>query len=201
MIRILILAAGESRRMGQPKMLLPYAGATIIETVAGTALSSPAEQVVVVLGALEDKIRNAIAHLPVAIAVNRDFHLGMLSSIQCGIRMLMPEPGAVLLMLGDQPTVPVAAIESVIAAWRASDKSIVLPTFGGRRGHPLLIDLRYRDEILRLDPSAGMRALLTSYAGDVLEVPVDTSAILMDIDTPEDYAALTGDAGSSPQHS
>ncbi|MFZ1729389.1 MAG: nucleotidyltransferase family protein [Bacteroidota bacterium] len=201
MIRILILAAGEARRMGQPKMLLPYAGATIIEAVANTALASPVQQVVVVLGALEERIRLVLDHLPVSIAVNRDFQLGMLSSIQCGLRMLTPDPGAVLLMLGDQPTVPVEVVESVIKAWEASDKGIVLPTYRGRRGHPLLIDLRYREEILRIDPSAGMRALLSSHAGDVLEVPVDTSAILKDIDTPEDYAALTGDGGTSPQHS
>lgn len=192
MIRILILAAGESRRMGQPKMLLPCSGATIIETVAVTALASSAEEVVIVLGAMEESIRQAISHLPVVIAVNTEFRLEMLSSIQCGIRGLPPDTDAVVLMLGDQPTVPVEVIEQVIAAWRSSGKGFVLPTYGGRRGHPLLIDLRYRDELLRLDPSAGMRAMLTAHGEDVLEVPVDAPAILTDIDTPEDYATLTG---------
>ncbi|MFA6232714.1 MAG: nucleotidyltransferase family protein [Bacteroidota bacterium] len=192
MIRILILAAGESRRMGQPKMLLPCSGATIIETVAVTALASSAEEVVVVLGAMEESIRQSITHLPVVIAVNTEFLLGMLSSIQCGIRTLPSDTDAVLLMLGDQPTVPVEVIEEVIAAWRSSGKGFVLPTYGGRRGHPLLIDLRHRDELLRLDPSAGMRAMLAAHVEDVLEVPVDAPAILTDIDTPEDYAALTG---------
>ena len=196
MIRTLILAAGESRRMGQPKMLLPFSGATIIEAVVHSALASAADEVMVVLGAGEEKIRNAIAHLPVEIAVNTEYRLGMLSSIQCGFRSLPTGTCAMVIMLGDQPTIPAQAVDRVIDAWRQSCKGLVLPVYDGRRGHPLLVDMRYRTEVLNLHPSAGMRSILTSHTADILEVPMDIPAVLKDIDTPDDYAKLTGNKGA-----
>jgi len=196
MIRVLILAAGESRRMGQAKMLLPFPGGdTILETVVRAALASSADNVTVVLGAMEEKIREAIDHLPVAVAHNKDYRLGMLSSIQCGIRGLPRDTRAAVIMLGDQPTIPMEVIDRVIEAWRLSGKGFVLPTHGGRRGHPLLLDMRYREEVLLLDPAAGMRFFLAAHGEDILEIPVDTSAVLKDVDTPEDYAELVAGKG------
>ncbi len=193
MIHALILAAGESRRMGRAKMLLTYRGSTIIEAVVATARSSLASGVTVVLGAREEEIRAAIAHLPVSIAVNADYRLGMLSSIQCGITSLPPETRAVLLMLGDQPAIPVQAVNAVIDAWKTSGLGFALPTFGGQRGHPLLMDLRYRDAVLALAHDAGMRALLSIHADQILHVPVESPAVLKDVDTPEDYSRLKAD--------
>ncbi len=196
MIRVLILAAGESRRMGQAKMLLPFLGGySVLESVARTALASSADNVTVVLGAMAEKIREAIAHLPVEVAHNQEYPLGMLSSIQCGIRELPRDTSATVIMLGDQPTIPTEVIDRVIEAWRSSGKGIVLPTHGGRRGHPLLLDMRYREEVLLLEPSAGMRSMLAAHGEDILEIPVETSAVLKDIDTPEDYAELVAGKG------
>lgn len=195
MIRALILAAGESRRMGQPKMLLPFGGATIIEAVAHAALASVADDVSVVLGAGKEIIRKTIAHLPVEVVVNTEFHLGMLSSIQCGFHSLPADTQATVIMLGDQPTIPSEAVDRVIDAWRQSGKGLVLPVYDGRRGHPLLVDMRYREQVLNLHPSAGMRTILTSHTTDILEVPVDIPAVLKDIDTPDDYVKLTGNKG------
>ena len=191
MISVVILAAGESTRMGQPKMLLPFSGSTIIETVVRTALASSADEVAVVLGAGADNVRGAVAHLPVSLALNTEYRLGMLSSIQCGVRSLRPDAGAAVIMLGDQPTIPVEVVDRVIDAWRSGGNSLVLPVMHGRRGHPLLVDLRLRDELLGLDHALGMRALVDAHESDLLEVEVDTPAVLKDVDTPEDYAGLT----------
>jgi molybdenum cofactor cytidylyltransferase len=195
MIHALILAAGESRRMGRPKMLLPFGDATIIEAVARTALASAASDVVAVLGAGEEKIRGAIAHLPVTIVVNTEYSLGMLSSIQCGFRHLSSDTRATVIMLGDQPAVPVEVVDRVIDAWRQSGKGLVLPVYGGRRGHPLLVDMRLSEEVLSLEPAKGMRAMLISNAAGIMEVPVATLAVLKDIDTPEDYEELMEGGG------
>ena len=178
-------------------MLLPFGGVTIIETVVRTALASSADEVIVVLGTVEDKIREALAHLPVTFAVNNEYHQGMLSSIQCGLRQLSSNTSAVLVMLGDQPAIPSEAVDCVIEAWRSSGKGLVLPTYDGHRGHPLLVAMRYHEEALNLDPSAGMRALLAAHKEDILYVPVETATILKDIDTPEDYAEQTADSESA----
>jgi molybdenum cofactor cytidylyltransferase len=94
----------------------------------------------------------------------------------------------------------VEVIDRVIEAWRESGMGFVLPTHGGRRGHPLLMDMRHGGEVLNLDPSAGMRAILTAHKMDILEVPVDSPSVLKDIDTPEDYATLTGSGGIYSSH-
>jgi molybdenum cofactor cytidylyltransferase len=198
-IGILILAAGESRRMGQPKMLLPFDGASIIETVTRTAMQSSADEIVIVLGAFHEEIQQAVAHLPVATAFNEKYTLGMLSSIQCGIRALPPQAEAAVLLLGDQPSIPAVVIDEIIRTWKTTNQGFVLPTFEGRRGHPLLVDLRVRDELLELEPSAGMRALLSAHSEEILEVAVDISAILKDIDTPDDYSAMTGSSVPSKE--
>ncbi len=198
MIRVLLLAAGESRRMGQPKMLLPYGASTIIETVAHAALSASVDEVILVLGAWEDRIREAVARLPLTLAVNTEYRKGMLSSIQCGFRHLGPDTEAAVILLGDQPEIPAKVIDMVVDAWRSSGKGLVVPVFADRRGHPLLVDMRYRDEVRGLDPATGLRALLNAHEDDVHEIAVPVEAILNDVDTPEDYRKLTGGRGFSP---
>ena len=100
-----------------------------------------------------------------------------------------------MIMLGDQPAVPVEVVDRVIDAWRQSGKGLVLPVYGGRRGHPLLVDMRLSEEVLSLEPAKGMRAMLISNAGGIMEVPVATPAVLKDIDTPEDYEELMEGGG------
>jgi molybdenum cofactor cytidylyltransferase len=192
MIGAVVLAAGESKRMGVPKLLLPYRGATIIEAVLDAVTASGADATLVVLGANRTAIRERIRRFPVSVAVNTRFREGMLSSIQTGISALPRRCRAALVVLGDQPALPPSALDALIDAWNEGRKGIVVPVFGGRRGHPLLLDLKYRREIDGLTPETGLRGLLAAHPEDILEVDVPDGAVLADIDTPDDYRKAVG---------
>ncbi len=187
----IILAAGSSRRMGSQKLLMPYGEGTIIEKVVDQVLASRIDNLVVVLGADHEKVRQAIADKPVKFCHNTDHEQGMFSSIICGLKSVPPEAEAVLIYLGDQPGIPPAVTNSVIEAYNEELYGIVIPVHSHRRGHPLLVDLKYRREIEKLDLEQGLRALRHHFPQDVLEVEVDEPGILVDIDTPEDYKKAT----------
>jgi len=186
-ISTLILAAGESKRMGKSKLLLPYQNTTIIENVIKNSLSSRSDKTVMVLGAYRKKILPLIKDLPLSTVYNPDYKQGMLSSIQCGLRSLPLNTQAVIIVLSDQPGIPGQVIDLLIENFHRTKKGIILPTYRQKRGHPILIDFKYRDEILNLSPDIGLRALVHNHSDDILEVPVDYPNILKDIDTPDDY--------------
>jgi molybdenum cofactor cytidylyltransferase len=190
MIWAVVLAAGESRRMGTQKLLLPFGETTVVSAVVRTALASRAGKIHAVLGADREAVRAELAPRGVGFAVNEDFHLGMLSSVQAGFRALPAEARAAVIMLGDQPFLSAPAVDAVIASYEAGGRGLVVPTFRGRRGHPLLIDLRYRDEVLAFDQADGLRRLLRAHPDDILEAETADANILRDLDTPEDYAGL-----------
>jgi molybdenum cofactor cytidylyltransferase len=192
MIWAVILAAGESRRMGGQKLLLPYGGHTVIETIVKTALDSSLDGTMVVLGADEVPVRKVLKPYPVRLAVNKDYRLGMLSTIQTGFKHLPHNARAALVMLGDQPEVPVHVIEEILRAYGRGDKGIVIPVAEGRRGHPVLIEAAYKSEVLGLDPGVGLRQLMSDHPGDVAEVEVAAPGILSDLDVPEDYSGALG---------
>ena len=173
--------------MGVPKLLLPLAGRTIIETVVEQALASRVSRTVVVLGAERGRIEAQISRFPVEIVFNPDFRTGMLSSVVRGLGMLPDSARAAVILLADQPFVSARHINSVIASHVKSRKGIVLPVCDGRRGHPLLLDLKYRREVEGLSPRIGLRELLRRHADDVLEVPARDPAVLRDIDDRDDY--------------
>ncbi len=189
MIWAIILAAGESRRMGTQKLLLPFGDATVVEAVVRTALASGVDRAIAVLGADRDAVRAKLEPCGVDFAVNERFADGMLSSIQTGFRALPPETEAAVVMLGDQPFLPPSVIDAVVRGYRESLKGIVIPVFRTRRGHPVLVDLKYRDEVLAIAPADGLRRLMRAHPEDIAEVEVDDANILRDLDTPEDYAA------------
>jgi molybdenum cofactor cytidylyltransferase len=111
----------------------------------------------------------------------------MLSSVQCGFRNLPSDTEAVLVFQGDQPFVAPSVIDGVIKAYRSSGKGIVIPVYNGKRGHPLLLDSKYRELIEKLDPVEGLRSIAYLYREDVLEVETDDPGILKDFDTYDDY--------------
>lgn len=195
MIWAVVLAAGESKRMGEPKLLLPFRGRTIIEDVIGTAVRSPVDGTLVVLGGDADRIGALLDAHPVKRAFNPDYRSGMLSSVQCGIRHLPPAARAALVFLGDQPGLTSAAIAAVLNAYLATGKGLVLPVRGGTGGHPLLVDMKYRAAIEGLDPRVGLKGLLSLHPGDVERVEVEEDEILLDIDTPEDYRRAVSGPG------
>jgi molybdenum cofactor cytidylyltransferase len=186
-VEIIILAAGKSERMGQQKLLMPYAGSTIIENIIQKALASNAGKVKVVAGSDEAEVTEAIRHLPVTVCLNRDYENGMLSSVQCGFNSLSSTVKAGLILLGDQPMIQTWVINKLIDSYYKTGKGILIPVYEGKRGHPVLIDTRYISEINALDPAIGLRQLMEGNADDIYDIEVDTNTILKDIDTIEDY--------------
>ena len=197
MIWAIILAAGESRRMGKQKLLLPFGEKTMIETVIDNAVQSKVDEVLVVLGSGAEKIAEKIKSSflekslskkkHVKTTVNPEFRQGMLSSIQWGVKSLPEDTRAALVMLGDQPLIPGSVIDKIVDAHKQTQKGIVLPVYNKKRGHPILIDMKYRDEVKRISPDTGLRALVHNHAEDILEIEVDVPGVLRDIDTVEDY--------------
>jgi molybdenum cofactor cytidylyltransferase len=197
MIWAVILGAGESKRMGEPKLLLPYGEKTMIESVIEKTLDSRVDKTLVILGSEWRKIRRIIRAYDVQIAVNSRFREGMLSSIQRGISVLPRPCQAAVIVLADQPALSARVIDSLIEAYSRRKKGLVIPVYRTKRGHPLLIDLKYRQEIGKLDPRIGLRQLLQKHPQDILEVTVSSAAVLGDIDTREDYKRALAKKGHS----
>jgi molybdenum cofactor cytidylyltransferase len=184
----IVLAAGESRRMGRPKQLLPFGERTILERVVDTLLSAGVGEVIVVLGHLADRVRAVLGNRPVKAVVNELYRQGMLSSVKCGVRAIRAEHNAVLFALGDQPHIESAVVSEVIQAYRAGEAGIVIPRYGGKKGHPIIMNLRrYREVILNLPEHVGLNALMQEHADDVRLIDVATEDIIRDIDEPGDY--------------
>lgn len=198
-VRAIVLAAGESRRMGRPKMSLPYRESTIIRTVVDVLESSDAIGVIVVLGGNHAEIRPLLEGTAARITVNPNPERGMLSSAQWALAENDTDAEAFLFALGDQPQIQSGTVDALIAAAERSDKGILIPTQAGRRGHPILIRCSYRAAILNLPDSVGLNALIHAHPQDVEEVPVDSPEIHEDIDTPEDYEEAVN--GMSPASS
>lgn len=191
MIWAVILAAGESKRMGRPKLLLPYRKSTIIETVVENVIASKVNQTLVVLGDRAPEIKKKIRRFPVRTTFNSRYRQGMLSSVLRGMDVLPSACEAAVIVLADQPCIQAAAIDFLIEAFGRVKKGIVVPVYRKKRGHPFLISLKYRKEMKLIHPGIGLRELLRKHPQDIHEIEVPTPAILRDIDTAEDYARAT----------
>ncbi len=197
----ILLAAGLSTRMGEPKQLLPFADSTIVETVVDNMLDAKFSEVIVVVGHCAEQIQEKITDRAVKTVFNPDYHAGMLTSVQTGVHSLnLPNEinprdvstftnrNAFSLMLVDQPFISTALIDKVIDAYAHTTKGIVLPSYNYRRGHPVIFNQKYVDKILSLGlNSDGVRTLYKTYSEDIQYVEVDTDAVLRDIDYKEDY--------------
>lgn len=190
MIAAVVLAAGQSRRMGQPKMLLPWGETTVLGQVLRTLQESGLEEILVVRGAEEEKIANiATAHGAHSV-FNPDFARGeMLSSLQVGLRALEANAKveAALVCLGDQPQVQVRSVQQVIEHFLASHSGLVVPSYRMRRGHPWLVERHFWGEILAMPPTETARDFLERHAAEIEYVNVPGPDVLSDLDTPDDY--------------
>lgn len=191
----ILLAAGLSTRMGQPKQLLPFGESTIVETAVDNMLDAKFSEVIVVVGHCAEQIQTLLDERPIKIVFNPDYREGMLTSAQVGIRSLnfpnarnKSDRDAFSLMLVDQPFITSSLIDKVIDAYAQTDKGIVLPSYNYRRGHPVVFHQRFADDILALGAeSGGVRSIFKSHSEDIYYVPVDTDDVLRDIDYREDY--------------
>jgi len=194
MITAVLLAAGESRRMGEFKQLLLLGDKTFVEHCVDNLLASKVDEVIVVTGHRESEVRGAIGTRPVEIVHNPDYQSGMASSIKCGVRQMSNNAEACVISLVDQPRIDAATIDRLIQVYKdAYDRGpslIVIPTYGGRGGHPILLDLALREEILTMDPEIGLRRVVLAHSGAIARVPVSSAEVLEDCDVPEDYERL-----------
>lgn len=186
-VSAIILAAGESKRMGFQKMLLPFNGKPMLENVIINVINSDIDNTIVILGSENEDLEEITGRLRVRHVYNKNYKKGMLSSVQCGFRNVPINSDAVLVFQGDQPLISTFTINKVIKAYRSSDKGIIIPVYEKKRGHPILIDKRYRNEIEKLDARVGLRSLTYNFSEDVLEVETDDPGILRDFDTYEEY--------------
>ncbi|HET9913398.1 MAG TPA: nucleotidyltransferase family protein [Anaerolineales bacterium] len=188
MISVIILAAGQSRRMGQPKMLLPWGNLTVIEHVITTFLNAGVEDIVLVTGGAREQVERATARFPIRGIYNKDYAKGeMLSSLQLGLTAMPAQVRAALVGLGDQPQVQERSVRLVCEAYRENKSQLVVPSFKMRRGHPWLVARPLWGELCQLIPPESPRDFLNQHAGEIHYVEVDTPSILADLDTPEDY--------------
>ncbi len=183
MLAAVILAAGESRRMGFPKALLPYRGRTFLEHLVEISEHPRIGARRVVIGAHEEPIRQSVALDSGDWVVNPEWRKGQLSSIRAAIASLEGvETEGILLMLVDHPFVTKAVIEIMFEALDRLPGSIVIPTRGNRRGHPVIFPARLFPELRAAPDGIGARAVVWAHAAEVVEVPVEEEGILLDID-------------------
>jgi molybdenum cofactor cytidylyltransferase len=203
MISGILLAAGESRRMnGAFKPLLKWGNRTVIGECVYQLRKSRLAEIFVVLGHREREVRERLAGSGVQYAINKDYRKGMLSSIKTGLSMLSPNEDAFLIALVDQPMIDSNLIDLLIDSYETGAKRIVMPTYHEVAGHPVIISVDYVEEILRLDESVegGMRTFIHAHRDDCLEVPVETPAVIEDIDLPEDYERLSNQVKPLYEH-
>ncbi len=189
-ITAILLAAGRSRRMGAFKPLLPFGESTVIESCIINLRSAGIEEIIVVIGHRADDVRKQLKEFDLGFAINPDPDSEMSASIALGVERVGPQAEAILIALVDQPAVSGEVIRQLIDEWRRTRARLIQPECNGRGGHPILIDLAYRNELLTLDNERGLRALFDAHRKEVRRVPVESPYVARDMDTWEDYVGL-----------
>jgi molybdenum cofactor cytidylyltransferase len=188
--------------MGAFKPLLPFGGRTVAEACVENLLAGGVGEVVVVLGHRGEEVRRQLSRLPVRFAVNADASSEMGASIARGVEQLSAEAEAVFIALVDQPAVPPEVVGFLNVAALRTGARLVVPEYEGRGGHPVRIDLGFREELMNLDRQRGLRALFDAHREEVLRVPVTSPYVARDMDRWDDYVALHREVfGTEPQGS
>lgn len=188
-IAALILAAGSSARMGSLKPLLPLGSSTVIEEAVRRWRAAGVEDIRVVTSHRAGELAAVLKRLKVRQLFNPDYDQGMFASIRAGVRSLEPEIAAFFLLPVDIPLVNPRTITAILEAHRRFAARIIYPCFRGRRGHPPLISITCVQD-LPPDCDGGLRAYLSRYGAEALDLEVMDEGVLLDCDTPEDYRRL-----------
>jgi molybdenum cofactor cytidylyltransferase len=187
MIVGVILAAGESKRMGQPKALLKIGEHTFLDHIALSLAASQINLVYAVLGNQAEIIQSSLKK-NIPIVHNPNYQEGQLSSLKAAIERIQFENcDGVLVALVDHPLISSGIVRRMVEAFYSSKKKIIIPTLHGKRGHPVLYSRELFEEILAIPPGVGANAVRQAYRDHTLELEVDDPGVLIDIDTPEDY--------------
>jgi molybdenum cofactor cytidylyltransferase len=186
-IAAIVLAAGRSTRMeGSNKLLAEIGGKPLVRIAAEQALKARASPVIVVTGHQHDKVKAALADLPVRVVDNPDFATGLGSSLKAGIAAVPPGADGVVVLLGDMPQVDAALVDRLIAAFDPEKGALaVVPVIDGKRGNPVLWSRRFFPDLMAIEGDVGARHLIGRYGEAVIELPVTGKAALVDVDTPE----------------
>lgn len=188
MISAIVLAAGLSARMGQPKLALPWGNTTVLGQVVSTLENTQIGEIILVTGANRESLKDLLVGKPVRFEHNPDYANGeMLSSVKAGLLSLDENSRGALIVLGDQPQIQRLVVERVIDAFYTRRSPIVVPSYNRRRGHPWLVDRSLWPQILAINPPATLRDFLEEQQELIEYLPVEDDSILRDLDTPQDY--------------
>ncbi len=197
-LSVILLAAGQSRRMGaQNKLLRPFAGTTVLEAALQAVLQAQKllpekgvdlSEIIVVVGHQSDKVESRLQTYPVRCVQNPDYTTGMGSSLACGVQASRRHSRGLMIFPGDLPAVRPDSIVRTAAAFAAGKPGrIVRPVYGERAGHPVIFDPLYRDELIRLRGDAGGKSVVAAHPSHLHEIPVNDPGVVQDFDTPEDF--------------
>ena len=192
MINAIVLAAGESRRMGKPKPLLRFGEKTFLEQIISVLRLSDVDRITVILGAEARTIQRSIDLSGTDIVINKDYRKGQLSSLTAGLKNAPPQTDAILVCLVDNPFITATIVNQIVATFRETNSPIVVPVFNGKRGHPVLFSRSLFKELINAPAEEGARHVVYSNEDKVVEIRTSDGNIVVSIDTPEDYRSYFG---------
>lgn len=196
-VAAILLAAGQSRRMGAFKPLLRFGESTVVESCVNYLTKGGVDSIVVVVGHRAEDIRNQLSSKRVTFAINPDPTSEMSASIAAGIALVSESAGAVMVSPVDYPAIPASVVSTLITEWSMGHR-LVKPTWQGRGGHPVLVDLSLRKDLINLDRDKGLKGLFDHHRASVMRVEVPSPFIARDIDTWDDYQALYAEIFGEP---
>ena len=186
-ISAILLGAGESKRMGVDKLSLPWGRRTVLEHCFETLLRSEVQELVVVLGIRNKGAKNLFWGRKVKVVINPYSCRGMSTSICRGLTALRSRSDGILIALGDQPLLRTTTINVLIHAFQKGRGGIIVPSFQGRRGHPVILHRRYKKELLNLKGDVGGKSILERHPQEVRAIRVKSIGVVTDVDTWQDY--------------
>lgn len=189
MISAIVLAAGQSKRMGQPKMLMPWSQTTVIGKVISTLWEAKMNDIYVVTGGIQAELKNALDAYRINYIHNEDYANGeMLTSFQVGLGRLGDDTEAAMIVLGDQPQIELKIVQKIVGRYASTHHKIIVPSYAMHRGHPWLVEKSYWREILMMTRPATLRDFLNSHNEMIDYLKVDSPSVIQDLDTQADYS-------------
>ena len=193
MISAILLGAGESKRMKVNKLSLPWGSETVFEHCFNTLLRSKVREIIVVLNTQNEEMKgqfekgSAGATQKVKITLNRYYKRGMSTSIHQGLQVMDPRSEGILISLGDQPFLKTRTINVLLDAFHQRRGEIIVPSFQGIKGHPVIFHRKYEKELLKLRGDAGGKSILLKYSKQIKTISIRSEGVIKDIDTREEY--------------
>jgi molybdenum cofactor cytidylyltransferase len=195
MISAIVLAAGSSKRMGFCKQLLKINGITMIEHVVSNIGDSMVDNIIVVLGFNADEISKKLSNKKLKIVINKDYEKGMSTSLKVGLKAVNKDTKAIIFLNSDQPFIKSHIINRIIEEYERTSSLIIVPTHKGKKGHPVLLDISFRSDIMKIQGDVGARNIIRKYNTHVSNIEIDSNSILIDFDRIKDLKILQGRLG------